>query len=260
MILGQGHGEERMSLHNLQNQLGDIKLRIALLEAARQEDETEAARLDALAPDAPERKEEQAFHVRTQEKTLGLIRREERRSQKAQRFQGIHTVMRFVAAVLLISFLGLGTAMAFSPALRVTVMRLLYRVTPQYTEISLVQDEGASFDVPADWSGNYFPAYIPQDYAFYGIAGTSSIRDAVFVAEGERILRFNENDRSVESNIDTEGYEVREIEIHGQSALLATKEGKSKIVWSEADRYFVLTITEVAETAIKIAQSVTIIK
>ena len=254
------NSREMMSLQNLQTQLCDDKLRIALLEAARQEDETAAAHFNTLPPDAPERLEEQAFFNRTQENTLRLIRREEHKSQRTQRLQGIHQVIRFVAAILLISFLSLGTSMAFSPALRVTVMRLLYRVTPQYTEISLVQDEGASFDVPADWGGNYFPAHIPQDYAYYWIAGTSSIRDAVFVADGEKMMRFNENDQSVESNIDTEGYEVREIEIHGQSALLATKEGKSKIVWSEADRYFILTVTEDAETAIKIAQSVTIIK
>lgn len=249
-----------MSLQNLQTQLRDVKLRIALLEAARQENETAAAHFDTLPPDAPERLEEQAFRVRTEEKTLSLIRREERKSQRAQRFQGIHTVMRFVAAVLLISFLGLGTAMAFSPALRVTVMRLLYRVTPQYTEISLVQDEGASFDVPADWSGNYFPAYIPPEYTFYSVSGTKSIRAAIYVGEGDHILRFYENDEGVEGNIDTENYELSNIEIRGLPVLLATKAGKSRVVWSEGNRLFVIMITEDADTAIRIAQSVTIIK
>ena len=75
---------------------------------------------------------------------------------------------------------------------------------------------------------------------------------------GDRILRFNENDRSVESNIDTEGYEVWEIEIHGRPAQLAAKEGKSKLVWSEADRFFILTVTEDAETAIKIGMTLTL--
>ena len=260
MKRGKSHGEDRVNLQGLQNQLSDIKLLIALLAAAQQDDETETTRLDTLAPDAPERIEEVAFIARTQEKTLGLIRRETHKLLRTERLHGMQKIMRIAAVLVLISFLSLGTAMAVSPGLRVQVMRLLFRVTPQYTEISYVPDEKASFEVPQEWTGNYYPAYIPDEYSFYGIAGTGSMRDAVYVAQDNKILRFSENDQSVEANIDTEGYAVREIEIHGQSALLATKEGKSKIVWSEADRYFILTVTEDAETAIKIAQRVTIIK
>ena len=101
-------------------------------------------------------------------------------------------MLRAVAAVLLICVLGMGTALAVSPALRVAVMRLLYRVTPRYTEISYVPDERASFDVPADWDGLYYPALFHRNTRLRG-GRTGGIRDAIYTAEDGGVLSFIEN-------------------------------------------------------------------
>lgn len=132
--------KETMSLQNLQTQLSDIKLRTALLEYAGQEDEESTAYFDKLPKDSPMLIEEIAFFSRTTEKTLRLIRMEDRKLKRLKSFSRFQKIMKYAALLLLISFLSLGTAMAVSSDLRIQALRLLYRVTPQYTEVSYVPE------------------------------------------------------------------------------------------------------------------------
>lgn len=245
------------NLGGLPQRVGRDKLRMALLEAARLEADRAQAAWDALPEDAPQRAAEKAFHLRTEGKYL----RRARRAQRAGRAPRLLLRALQFAAVLALAFtVSLGTAMAVSGGVRVAVMRLLYRVTPQYTEVSMAEDEGAAFFVPANWTGSYYPSYIPAGYVFHSVDGTPVMRDAVYTSTGDKIMIFSENDLSVGMNIDTEGYEIKEIEINHHSALLAHKKGRTHIVWQETDRMMVLTISENTETALKVAQSVRRIK
>lgn len=245
-------------LHSLPAQIGQNKLRMALLEAARVDADRAQAAWDALPDDAPEKAAEKAFHLRTEEKYLRMARR----AQHAGRAPRVVLhALQFAAVLALVVAVSLGTAMAVSGEVRVAVMRLLYRVTPQYTEVSMVEDEGAAFFVPADWTGSYYPSYIPEGYAFHALDGEDIIRAAVYTSiDDNKIMYFDENDITVEGNIDTEGYDIKEIKINGHTALMAFKEGKSKVIWQTEDRMMVLTITEDVETALKVAQSVRRIK
>lgn len=247
-------------LVDLQEQLSDIKLRIALMEAARSEDEINENRIKALPVDSPERLEEQQFHERTNQKIYPMIRRLQRKQRNKKALQTARKTMRFAAAVFLAGCIGLGTAMAISSEVRVTVMKLLYKITPQYTEIQLIPDETASFNVPADWTGEYYPSYVPDDYEFHSIQVMESIRTACYTSGEDKALIFHENDEDVKSNIDTEGYEVKTIELNGQTALLAVKEGRSVVIWQAEKKFLYLTIPENEEIALKVAKGVKRIK
>ena len=235
-----------LGIEALKQQLEDTKLRLALLEYQQQEDEARQAARDSLPPDSPEMAEESSFFARTQANTL--------RRAMPHRFPRVLTV---AAAVLLLLALSLGTALAVSPALRVQVMRLLYQVTPEYTEVSFVPDEAASFDVPAEWTGLYYPAYIPEGYEFYGVGGSSSMPKVLFNASEDRFLRFSEYSLEAESNINSEGYMVEEADINGAKGVLSWKDGHTILVWPVSDRFFILDITAAADTAMEIARSVT---
>lgn len=245
------------NLHSLPAQIGQNKLRMALLEAAGAEADRAQAAWDALPDDAPEKAAEKAFHLRTEEKYLRMARRAQH-AGRAPRM--VLRALQFAAVLALAVAVSLGTAMAVSGEVRVAVMRLLYRVTPEYTEISMAEDEDAAFFVPADWTGSYYPSYIPEGYSFYEVFGTDSMRFSHYTAAEDKYLSFNECDQAVEANTDTEGYQLQEITLNGHPALLASKENKSKIIWQSTDCFMVLTISENAETALKVAQSVRRIK
>lgn len=244
-------------LRGLPEKIGQNKLRMALLDAARLDADRAQAAWDALPETAPEKRAEKAFHLRTEEKYLRMARKAQR-AGRAPRI--LLRSLQFAAALLLAFAVSLGTAMAVSGEVRVEVMRLLYRVTPQYTELSMAKDEGAAFFVPADWTGSYYPSYIPEGYSFYEVFGTDSMRFSYYTAAESKYLRFNECDQAVEVNTDTEGYQLQEITLNGHPALLASKVNKSKIIWQSTDCFMVLTISENAETALKVAQSVRRIK
>lgn len=251
---------ETSLLINLQEQLSDIKLRIALVEAARLEDESNRAKYNALPPDSPERLAEEQFHQRMEPRILLMMRKLQRKQKNKDLIQYTRKVMRFAAAVFLVACISLGTAMAVSSEVRVTVMKLLYNITPQYTEIQLVPDESASFNVPADWTGDYYPSYIPNDYEFHSLQVIGSIRTTYYTSGKDKALIFHENDEGVESNIDTEGYEVKTIELNDRVALLATKKGRSVVIWQAEKRFLYLTIPENEEIALKVAKGVRRIK
>ncbi|MGI6235781.1 MAG: DUF4367 domain-containing protein [Christensenellales bacterium] len=243
-------------LHNLEEQLSDIKLQIALLEAARVEDEANLAQFNALPKDAPERSAEQAFHDRMEPKIHGLIRGLHRKERNRQLLRSARRVLRVAAAIFLVACIGLGTAMAVSSELRVTVMKLLYNVTPQYTEIRLVSDESAAFNIPGDWMGEFYPSYIPDGYILRSIQGTRFTMDVTYDAPGDKVLIFAENHAAVETNVNTEGYEVRQLELNGSTALLAVKDGETTVVWQQDNKALYLTISENVETALQVVTGV----
>ena len=246
-----------LGIEALKQQLEDTRLRLALLEYQQQEDEARQAARDSLPPDSPEMAEESSFFARTQTNTLRLIKKHERLSLRRAMPRRFPRVLTVAAAVLLLLALSLGTALAVSPALRVQVMRLLYQVTPEYTQVSFVPDEAASFDVPAEWTGLYYPAYIPEGYEFYGVGGSSSMPKVLFNASEDRFLRFSEYSLEAESNINSEGYTVEEADINDTKGVLSWKDGHTILVWPVSDRFFILDITAAADTAMEIARSVT---
>lgn len=223
------------------------RLRQALYLAALREAEADEADPQPLPPPSA--------------KTLALIRRASRRPRPAlpPRLSG---AIRVAAAALALLFIGIGTAMALSAQVRITVLRLLWRVTPQYTEIRLAPDEAAAFDVPADWPGEYYPSFIPEGYRLYGVSGGDSLPIATYTnpSDPEKLLLFSESSPSAVSRIDTEGYTMEQISLHGVSALLAYKPGHSWVVWPQANKAFSVSVTEDQQTALKIAESVTRIK
>lgn len=252
--------QQPLSIEGLKRQLEDTRLRLALLEAQRQEDEAMQAAWDALPPDAPEKREEARFFARTEKGTLRLIRKHERRAARAERPRRIPRTLTVAAAAVLILCLSLGTALAVSPALRVQIMRLLYNVTPEYTEVRFVPDEAASFDVPAEWTGLYYPAFIPEGYELDGIAGSERIPKAIYTAADDRSIVFIEHSLDGESNINSEGYTVEEVEINGAKGIISHKAGYSIIVWSNTEKAFTLSITEDYDIALAVARSLVRVK
>lgn len=240
-----------INLCELQKQLGETKLKIALLQAALLEDERTQRHSSQSSDDPAE-----SSHASPNEDTLRAIRSETRRLRKSNSPSILPKIMNVVAAVLLLSFISFGTAMAVSSDVRVLVMKLLYKVTPHYTEIHLVPAEEASLDIPSAWSGTYYPSYIPADYQFHSIQGSSPILDAVYVSGENKLLRFSENEGTVVGNIDTEGYAIKEIQLYGTKALLADKEGKSKVIWHQDGKILTITIDDTAEIALDVAKGV----
>ena len=243
----------------LYQQLTDTKLRIALL--VQQEKETAGfLENDTMADD--QQAQEAHFFAESEGRTIAKIHAQLRK-QSLKHFarHDLPKIGQVAAAVLLVFYLGLTTAVATVQSVRVSLMKLLYNVEEQYTEISFQPDEDAAFDVPAEWDGDYFMAYIPDGYSFAGCTSNSVMQQEVAYIDAEgRSIRFCEMALQVESNIDTEGFSVKPVQINGASGLIATSASEATVIWATTDRYFLLRANCTKEEAIQIAEKVVRIK
>ena len=205
--------------------------------------------------------EMEAFFARQDQENLKKIQAYARR-RRNRRFL-VHMLPRMaqVAAVIiaLVSLAG-SVAIATSQAVRVQVMKLLLHMEAEYTELRLVEDEEASFDVPAEWQGSSYPAYIPE-----GLQLKQMIDGNYVVYRGEtdktRKMSFSESDASTVTNIDTEDATVRAAMIQDHQGYLAVKEDAIHVFWSDGLHYYIVSTSGIGdEKTVQISQSVTKIR
>lgn len=169
---------------------------------------------------------------------------------------------RAAAAALLVFFLTLSTALAVVPEVRIRVLELLMNVKKEYTELSMQEKPDASFAVPPEWLGDYYPSKLPQGYAVNQVIGDElavSYCISFWNAANERIF-FYELDEHTVSNINTEDADIEYRMIHGRPGMISRRKDQVIVTWSENNRYFIMTFDNVSEDALAIAEGVIRIK
>ncbi len=235
----------------------DERLRDALLARALWErQEREIAELEKQI----EKDEELEHHVQKRRQTvMALIDREVRKKHFQSAAKKTPRIIRIVAAVLLFMNLGLTTATALVPSVRVKVMELLVNIEREYTELNLREKESYSFEIPAGWKGSYFPSRIPDEYRFFELIDQDMTGSNIVVYrndEGNKVY-FLEGKENTSVNINTEKADVSTILIHGQPGIISVGDnGYVCIAWAEAGRMFVLGFDGGRDETVKIAESV----
>lgn len=165
-----------------------------------------------------------------------------------------------IAAILIavITIAG-GVAIATSHTIRVQVMKMLVQMEEQYTSLSLVEDTEASFEVPAEWNGEYYPSKIPEGFqanVVISFPGNHLVEFFNDESASTRIV-FSEYGDATMANIDTENAEIQSITIGGNEGYIATKDNHIYIYWGNGQVFFVLqTVGIDKDEAVRIAQSV----
>ena len=203
--------------------------------------------------------ESEAFLKRCDERSMKVI---DQYSQKERTrrlfFQTLPHMGRIAAVVIAVIALAGCTAFAASETVRTYLFMFLIQTTDEYTHLSLIPNESEYVDIPVEWSGSYYPTYIPE-----GLVPVSVDDHDVCFSYGETrpLLVFGEYDENSVVQIDTEGAETRLTMIHGQPAYISTKNTSIKIYWSEGTRYFVMIFRDMSEQiAMSVAESVTQIR
>lgn len=183
------------------------------------------------------------------------------RKQKIRRFfqETLPKIAQTAAIVIAVLTLTGGVAIATSHTVRVHVMQLLINIEEQYTEIKLVENTAASFDVPAEWRGSRYPSRIPDHLTLSNISTTENVRLVEYadVLTGNIVLRFQEFDESAEANVDTEKAKLTKISVNGQIGYITEKGEAVNVFWSDGHNCFLLTTKGMEpEETLDIAQSV----
>ena len=201
-----------------------------------------------------------AFFARQDAKNMKKIRQYFARRRARVFFRKtLPRIGQIVAAVIVVCALAGGVALATSHTLRVQVMQLLVNIETEYTELKLAEDPAAAFEMPAEWVGENYPAYLPDGFTLGSVHSYPDFSSATYLdatAAGRKI-NFSELGAGTETNLDTEASVLEPVQISGHAGMLATKGQKISAYWDDGRHYFLL-ITEGldAATFLRIANSV----
>lgn len=166
-----------------------------------------------------------------------------------------------IAALVIVGFaLFGGTALAVNGTLRVHVMRLELEGAKDYTALSLVEDEEASFDMPAEWTGKNYLGYIPEGMKLAQIwqdGHGSGYVDYTSNQGSFKKIVYNEEGPNTVTNLDTENAVISSMNIQGYEGHMAVKNNTFHFYWSDGKGYFILSVTGFdEETALKIVSNI----
>lgn len=192
-------------------------------------------------------------YIRYREKANKIEKEEKKRSDQ---LLWKKRTSRFVSiAACMILLLGIATPIAIANVefIRVKILQLLIDVQQEYTEIHLVEDYDASFDVPANWRGEYYPASIPEGYELCEI--NPFYNEVSFEnSNGQRIV-FSECSQDVETNLDSENAILSYSSVNGTTAFVIEKD-RTIITWSDGIKYFIVETDMSKNDSLNIANSV----
>lgn len=163
--------------------------------------------------------------------------------------------MRFVTtAACLVLILGIATPIAIAKVefIRVKVLQLLMNEQEEYTELSLVEDEDASFDVPGDWRGEYYLSYIPEGYALSYVDPVYD--EVIYNYDDTTSIDFHECSIGDVANVDSEDANMSYDFVNGDVALVIEKDD-TVVTWSNGEKYFIIKTYLSKEETLKIAES-----
>jgi hypothetical protein len=241
----KSHHEINSSTYDLaalREEWRELTYRIAATEYAQQEADLLMEQI-AIDEASGNTQEEDAHLKQAEPKTLRVIRNAIRK-RKLNQFAR-HTLPRVgkaAAAILLVFYIGLTAAIAGVPSVRVRVLELLVNIEDEYTELSLQENPNASFDVPAEWSGSYYPSKIPEGFVISQILNMVQDSTIVLSLESDKATRitFSELGEDAYTNLDTEDAVVSSKMVNGSPALFVVKGDTISVSWAMDNLYFIL--------------------
>lgn len=242
--------EEYLSSKEIVQKIADLKIRLALQQEFEQE-------VDELVAEVNPAGAGQSQPIREmEEKVLRDIaaHTSRRRPQTAQK-RRFPRCARVIAAVALLVMVSVGSAMATVHMVQIGLLKLDVQTYPERTSYGLIPSE-KTVEVPAEWKGDFYPAYIPEGFEF----DRCRLNNVIYLDKDGRCLDFSEETYGSITNLDTENANLSSVFINGAEATLIEKDGWTAVVWSANNRLFIVDIDGGKDDALRVAASVILIK
>ena len=162
---------------------------------------------------------------------------------------------RVIAVIALLVMVSVGSAMATVHMAQIGLLKLDVQTYPERTSYGLVPSDEA-VDVPAEWKGDFYPAYIPEEFEF----DCCRLNNVIYLDKDGRCLDFSEETYGSITNLDTENANLSSVFINGAEATLIEKEGWTAVVWSANNRLFIVDMDGGKDEALRVAASVILVR
>lgn len=168
-------------------------------------------------------------------------------------------ILKTAAIIVLIMNFSLSIAAVSSNTVRTYLMEFFVRTNKRSTDIGFDITE-TFVDIPEDWTGKYYPAYIPEDYNLIQSISMKSMNAVLYMNSQEQILSFTVYSKDAKVNIDTEDMKLSNHNVHGIDAFMFSNESEATMVWPMGDEYIVLYMNDMTEDICMVAESVRVME
>lgn len=226
----------------------------------------ELERAEQPLPEAEERLLEAQYRSTQPDMGRHLRAAERRQRWRSAARRRIPQVLKVAVILILVLNLSVAVACAVNEAVRARVLRFMFTIRTEYTELSFAPT-GETVDVPPEWTFSFYPTYIPEGYALFDVAVTDEIGTVTYIKGEDQYVRIRVESKQAEGNIDTEDSSISWIRVHGHEAMIAEKDGRAIIVWPEGEWFFTVIVNgreepieQTRAEAIKITESFSVIE
>ncbi|MBE5798121.1 MAG: DUF4367 domain-containing protein [Clostridiales bacterium] len=164
--------------------------------------------------------------------------------------------LKYIALLLLMAVLSFGTALAVSPALRVQLVDILQLVPDEYVTLG---PTGMMVSAPAGWRGEYFPAYVPEEYELVSCYSTEQFSKVTYQNENAQRIVYQISATRVTTQLDAENSICRRAIVNNHEGYLYTTKTQSTLMWYDGSIYHAI-VTPTTDMALDILESFALVK
>ena len=242
--------EEYLSSKEIMQKIADLKIRLALQQEFEQEVDELVAETNPI--DAGQTRQIRAMEEKVLKDIAAHTGRRRQAHEHRRRFPRGASIAAVIALLVMVS---VGSTMATVHMVQIGLLKLDIQTYPERTSYGLVPSDEA-VDVPAEWKGDFYPAYIPEEFEF----DCCRLNNVIYLDKDGRCLDFSEETYGSITNLDTENANLSSVFINGAEATLIEKEGWTAVVWSAYNRLFFVDIDGGKDDALRVAASVILVR
>ena len=242
--------EEYLSSKEIMQKIADLKIRLALQQEFEQEVDELVAETNPI--DAGQTRQIRAMEEKVLKDIAAHTGRRRQAHEHRRRFPRGASIAAIIALLVMV---GVGSAMATVHMVQIGLLKLDVQTYPERTSYSLVPSEG-TMNVPQEWTGDFYPAYIPEGFEFDRCYSSN----VIYYDNDDCSLSFSEETYGSRTSLDTENANLSSVLINGAEATLIEKDGWAAVVWSANNRLFIVDIDGGKDDVLRVAASVILIK
>lgn len=148
------------------------------------------------------------------------------------------------AAIIIIVITIVGSsAIATSATIRINLVKFLIEQTPEFTSLSLVEDEGRYVDVPVEWRGEYYPESIPMNLVITDMYCSNEVCRVTYSLPNDGEWQFVFEEMAFGTmNLDSEDAEITYVEVNGHNATMIVKSELISIYWFDGTKLLLIDL------------------
>ena len=178
-----------------------------------------------------------------------------KRQEKREKYKKtLPRIIEIAAIFIIIIGIAIPVAIASVSSIRMKVLELLLNFEEDHVGVELHENENAAIYIPAEYLGEYFPAYLPADFEFTFISRFSAYFE--MKNSGGDIIHFGIISENGGGNFDTTDAKISYVNVNNKQVLMIEKSGIYTIIWELDNHIFYAETTLSIEETIHIAESV----